>query len=193
LGGTPDHYIELPTAQYDAEGNIVLASLIINEQFDIHATRIDLDGNILDNTTIFSDLKGFPYPYAWRFNKMEDVLYLSGSYQVEGSEDKEAFVAKLGANEVIAGISEDITAPISFKISPNPTNGQLHIQWNNDFNGRYQVKIMNQLSQEMQTFNGQVFSGQVNLEFNIEHLPAAAYFVKLELENGFAIQSVIKK
>ena len=60
-------------------------------------------------------------------------------------------------------------------------------------NGEYQVKIINQLSQELQTYSGSVFSGPMHLEFNIEHLPAGAYFVKLELENGFAIQSLVKK
>ncbi len=192
LGGTPSHSVELPTAQYDADGNIVLASLIINEAFDIHAIRMDLEGNIIDNTTIFSNLNGFPFPYSWRFNKVEDILYLSGSYPVEGGE-KEAFVARLGANIVSTSVSENITVPISFKTSPNPTDGLLNIQWNNETNGEYQVKIINQLSQEIQTYKGTVFSGPMNLEFNIEHLPAGVYFVKLELENGFAVQSLVKK
>ena len=163
-----------------------MATLIINEAFDIHAIRMDLEGNIIDNTTIFSNLNGFPFPFSWRFNKMDDILYLSGSYLVKGSPEKEAFVARLGANIVSTSVSENITAPISFKTSPNPTDGLLNIQWNNETNGEYQVKIINQLSQELQTYSGAVFSGSMNLEFNIEHLPAGAYFVKLELENGFA-------
>ncbi len=193
LGGTPNQYVELPMAQYDAQGNIVLTTLIVDEQFDINAIRMDLESNILDVTKIFSNLNGFPYPYSWRFNKMEDILYLSGSYPIRGSEDKEAFVAKLGANNVSTSILENITAPISFKLSPNPTDGLLTIQWNNDFNGAYQLKIINHLSQEIQTYSGQIFSGPMDLEFNIKHLPAGAYFVKLELESGFAIQSIIKK
>ncbi len=193
IGGTLGAIAELPMAQYDAEGNILLATLSIDEEMDINVTRIDLDGNILDNAKIFSNLKGFPYPFSYRFNKIGDIHYLSGSYQVRGSEDKEAFVAKLGANNIIAATSENITTSIAFKTSPNPTNGQLNIQWNNDLNGEYQVKIINQLSQEIQTYNGQVFPGPMNLTFNMEHLPAGAYFVRLELENGFAIQSVLKK
>ena len=188
-------HVELPMAQYDAQGNIVLTSIVIDEQGakDIEVVQMDVNGKVLNHTKGLSNLNGFPYPFSYRLNRVGNIHYLSGSYQITDSEEKEAFVIKLGLGAVVTNISENIITPISFKISPNPTNGLLNIQWNNDNNGTYQVKIINQLSQEIQNYSGSVFSGQVNLEFNLEHLPAGTYFMRLELENGFAIQPIIKK
>ena len=136
LGGTLTYFteninsvVELPMAQYDAQGNIVLTSLVIDEQreIDIDVVQMDLESNVLNHTKALSSLKGFPYPFAYRLNRIGDFHYLSGSYQITDSEEKEAFVVKLGLGEVITNLSENIAAAISFNISPNPTNGLLTI------------------------------------------------------------------
>lgn len=52
---------------------------------------------------------------------------------------------------------------------------------------------MNPIGQEVRIYNGLIAPGPVNLDFNIASLPAGTYFVRLDLEDSFAIQPIVKQ
>lgn len=179
-------------AQYDALGNIVLVAEVSypNQQTSIIAFQMDGSGKVLDQKELFFVTN--KRPILWRFYRMGNNLYISGEEINPQSPRKKPFLAKLSTDNIGTKVSDDISDQISFGVFPNPTSDRLSIRWHNLSKGAYQLTLNNLLGQEMKSLKGYGLAGRSDIEVNLEDFPPGNYWVKLVLENGYAIQQVLK-
>jgi len=159
---------------------------------------INLNNNILENgidftaTTENSTLTSDPL-----FNS--DYTLQAGSPAIDAGTQSgiTASLVDLAGNNRIFGAEIDLgayeytvqTANISalqeehnITMYPNPTNGLVNIKSSGAIK---KVSVINQLGQEIETFT--------EAQFSINHLPTGLYIVKVQTDQGTAIQKLIKK
>ena len=78
------------------------------------------------------------------------------------------------------GIIEKLKEKDSFVIYPNPINGIANISFNNSLMGNYDIKILNNVGNEIsKLFGGFLDIGNMNFQWNTENQPSGIYFCRI--------------
>ena len=187
-----EHY-----AQYDANANLLLAVSVLDpenlsSQSDVGIIQLDTSLNVLGVANALTGKR--PFADIQRFERYGDNAYLSGSVRSISGFDREGYIANISTSTLVNAVEVgNLSSVIEFTAAPNPTTGPVQISWINDQIGDYTITLYNDLGQIAQTWSGTSIPGPFSHAINIENVPIGRYFIKLELEDGFAIKSIIKK
>jgi len=85
----------------------------------------------------------------------------------------------------------DAVDSFNLQISPNPTNDDLSISWQNSLASNVEeVVIMNSVGVKVA---GYPITQQAKLNINLAHLASGMYFVQVKSKSGHAIQRFVKQ
>jgi len=93
---------------------------------------------------------------------------------------------------VPAGLSEGHAAPPAFQVSPNPTTGTSALTFTLDRSARIRSHILDERGAVVDTVvQGQFSEGQHSVPIDLGHLPAAHYFIEMDIEGRKAAQQIV--
>lgn len=82
----------------------------------------------------------------------------------------------------------------SLKLSPNPANNNLNINFHSDIQTKVTIELCNTLGAVIMTLNKQIRRGEQNIKINISSLPKGLYFLQLgKATNSSLTAKFIKK
>ena len=151
---------------------------------------------ILDDTTVFvlapNDTMQFVHPIDWNSPNQNDVYYICLWTNWPGDQDHSNDTAclRVGVGVDITSIEDLGQLPIS--IFPNPTNGFLHIHWE-ESHSPAKLELLNPLGARVRS-TVVLAAGKQAYELNISELASGIYFLRITDEEGRSFfQKVVKE
>lgn len=134
--------------------------------------QLDTNGNVLSYQTW-----GDTYENSFRdIHADNDAIYLSGTTEIDSAtSQKSAFLLKLGNSKTDI---ENTDNDISFRVYPNPSQGKIEIQLNNNIHQNASLKIVNAKGQLINSRSLNMNQNNISLSLQSKGL----YFVTIEYE-----------
>lgn len=152
-----------------------------NGVFDFWVIKIDAIGNIIWQQTI----GGNEYDMLLSIDQLNDGSYILGGYSkstISGDKtenclgDEDFWIVKLASDAT--GILENNTSTYSVKLFPNPSNGNIRLDFDKTENKKFNCEIINVLGEKVYEANLTI-SGNSEMEINLSFLPKGIYIVKI--------------
>lgn len=186
-----------------AENTYKFAENELNEEgtyFEIFATEAGYDSAVILNLTVHE----LPNPdftpnadtltsintytsYQW-YNQNgiiegatsnQYIIEKSGTYYFEVTNENGCSAMSNSMNLIKAGVNELNDNQLKLLIIPNPNKGKFILRFENSKVGKYQVQILNELGQINIEKEIYLSSNVYEEEFNLSHLLAGTYFIKV--------------
>lgn len=157
-------------------------TLFQNQQLSYPSYSVDDQNIIFDASTQTSEVLAIMPLNSDKISAGGDATILVpggkwGVWFATGDRSLETNVETLDANEFV-------------KVSPNPFDAQVVIEWKSEQFQAQRIEVLNLLGQRVyQNEIGQ----QQQVELNLKDLPTGSYFIRLSTDNQQVIQKIIKK
>ncbi|MEO1261420.1 MAG: T9SS type A sorting domain-containing protein [Bacteroidota bacterium] len=140
----------------------------------IHLMKFDNEGNEIWRQNIGSDLIG---ECIFHTNSTSDGgVVMTGDVSVENTQDI-LLIKVLSDGSVSTSFVQD---QWHLSIAPNPSNGQLQVEFQSDYMGEIKITVLNAQGQLMADFKMQKRSEFFSCQQDLHHLPTGHYYVRLE-------------
>jgi hypothetical protein len=134
--------------------------------------------------------------YLWSTGSIDPSIQVneSGVYSVEVTNIEGC----VGFDEIEITVdpclnTNELTEVTRLSIAPNPTDGQLNIDWETDRNGWYQLQILDLQGRSWEQRQVRVTGGQAQVQLDLSALPAGNYYLRLSNERGTLARMVSKQ
>ena len=90
------------------------------------------------------------------------------------------------------GVSENVMVSQQVSISPNPANDFANINWVGDYNGSYDVQLLDVQGRVVSSTTGQKLDEELRITLNLQGLASGIYNCVIQTSQGKMIERIIK-
>jgi hypothetical protein len=90
------------------------------------------------------------------------------------------------------GVSENVMVSQQVSISPNPANDFANINWVGDYNGAYDVQLIDVQGRVVSSTTGQKLEEELRITLNLQGLASGIYNCVIQTSQGKMIERIIK-
>ena len=129
---------------------------------------------------------------AWDKSKMEFVVFMNYYNTSTGADAREVInVNHIKYDQLVVGVEENDLAISALRIHPNPTSGNLNVNFELEQSENVTIEVLDLLGKSISVQNfGTLVSGAQKLNMDLSDLNSGIYFVKINAGNKVSTQKV---
>lgn len=129
---------------------------------------------------------------AWDKSKMEFVVFMNYYDASTGENAREVInVNHIKYDQLVVGVEENDLAISALRIHPNPTSGNLNVNFELEQSENVTIEVLDLLGKSISVQNfGTLVSGAQKLNMDLSDLNSGIYFVKINAGNKVSTQKV---